>query len=112
MAPRQRLANAAIASAFVLILLALFLGTLKTAGHSGPASDGKKHESTPARLERGHSIPSLRGATSATYMTDGDLKAIFAYLRTLPRVQHRVDNTEPPTLCWRCGQKHGYGERN
>lgn len=45
-------------------------------------------------------------------MTDDDLKAIFAYLRTLKPVQHRVDNTEPPTPCRRCGFAHGFGDRN
>jgi mono/diheme cytochrome c family protein len=45
-------------------------------------------------------------------MTDDDLKAIFAYLRTLRPVQHRVDNTERPTQCPLCGEKHGYGNRN
>jgi mono/diheme cytochrome c family protein len=45
-------------------------------------------------------------------MTDEDLKSIFAYLRTLKPVAHRVDNTEEPTLCKICKQKHGLGERN
>ncbi len=45
-------------------------------------------------------------------MTDDDLRAIFAYLRTLKPVHHLVDNTEPPTLCKLCGQKHGLGDRN
>ncbi len=45
-------------------------------------------------------------------MTDDDLKAVFAYLRTLKPVHHMVDNAEPPTLCKRCGHKHGLGERN
>ncbi len=45
-------------------------------------------------------------------MTDEDLKAIFAYLKTLNPVKHSVDNTEPPTDCKLCGQKHGGGERN
>ncbi len=45
-------------------------------------------------------------------MTDDDLKAVFAYLRTLKPVHHLVDNTEPPTLCKLCGQKHGLGDRN
>lgn len=44
--------------------------------------------------------------------TDEDLKAIFAYLKTLPPVQHRVDNTLPPTDCMRCGLRHGAGEQN
>jgi len=45
-------------------------------------------------------------------MTDEDLKSIFAYLRTLKPVEHRVDNTEKPTFCKICKQKHGLGERN
>ena len=45
-------------------------------------------------------------------MTDEDLKSIYAYLRTLPPVQHRVDNTEEATACDVCGGKHGYGDRN
>ena len=45
-------------------------------------------------------------------MTDEDLQAIFAYLRTLPPVKHRVSNTDPPTDCKVCGQKHGLGALN
>jgi len=45
-------------------------------------------------------------------LTDDDLKAIFAYLRTVKPVQHRVDNTEPPTYCKVCRSKHGLGDRN
>jgi mono/diheme cytochrome c family protein len=45
-------------------------------------------------------------------MTDDDLKAMFAYLRTLKPVHHLVDNTEKPTQCKLCGQKHGLGDRN
>jgi mono/diheme cytochrome c family protein len=45
-------------------------------------------------------------------LTDDDLKAIFAYLRTLPPVKHRVDNTLPPTYCKICKQKHGAGDQN
>lgn len=45
-------------------------------------------------------------------MTDEDLKAIFAYLQTFQPVQHRVDNTEPPTPCKRCGFSHGLGDQN
>jgi mono/diheme cytochrome c family protein len=45
-------------------------------------------------------------------MTDADLKAVFAYLRTLKPVHHLVDNTEPPTQCKLCGQKHGLGDHN
>lgn len=45
-------------------------------------------------------------------MTDEDLKSMFAYLRTLKPVKHRIDNTVPPTACKLCGQKHGLGETN
>jgi mono/diheme cytochrome c family protein len=45
-------------------------------------------------------------------MTDEDLKAMFAYLRTVPPIRHRVDNTEPPTPCKVCGNVHGAGDRN
>jgi len=41
-----------------------------------------------------------------------DLKPIFAYFRTIKPVQHRVGNTEPPTYCKVCRQKHGAGDRN
>jgi mono/diheme cytochrome c family protein len=44
--------------------------------------------------------------------TDDDLKAMFAYVKTLAPVRHAVDNSLPPTLCPRCGQRHGAGERN
>ncbi len=45
-------------------------------------------------------------------LTDDDLKAMFAYLRTLKPVKHRVDNTEAPALCKVCGAVHGLGDRN
>jgi hypothetical protein len=40
-------------------------------------------------------------------LTDDDLKAIFAFLRTTKPVKHRVDNSEAPTECKLCKQKHG-----
>ena len=45
-------------------------------------------------------------------MTDDDLKAIFAYLRTVTPVQHRIDNTEVATVCPICRGRHGFGDRN
>jgi mono/diheme cytochrome c family protein len=47
-----------------------------------------------------------------SHMTDDDLKAIFAYLRTVKPVKHRVDNSLPPTYCKLCQQKHGGGDQN
>jgi hypothetical protein len=45
-------------------------------------------------------------------MTDADLKALLAYLRTLKPVEHVVDNAERPTQCELCGQRHGHGDKN
>jgi mono/diheme cytochrome c family protein len=45
-------------------------------------------------------------------LSDGDLKDIFAYLRTLKPVKHRVDNTEVTTQCRLCGLRHGLGNQN
>jgi hypothetical protein len=45
-------------------------------------------------------------------MTDDDLKAIFAPIKTVPAVSHRVSTTDDPTYCPVCKQKHGLGERN
>jgi hypothetical protein len=45
-------------------------------------------------------------------MTDEDLKAIFAYLKTLAPVKHLVDNTESPTYCEVCRATHGGGAHN
>lgn len=45
-------------------------------------------------------------------MTDEDIAAMFAYLRTLKPVRHHVDNTEPPTFCKVCRQSHGGGNHN
>ena len=46
------------------------------------------------------------------HLTDDDLKAMFAYLQTVKPVKHRVDNSEPPTYCKLCRQKHGGGDQN
>ena len=45
-------------------------------------------------------------------MSDEDLKSIYAYLKTLKPVKHRVDNTLPPTYCKVCRHSHGGGELN
>jgi len=45
-------------------------------------------------------------------MTDDDLKSVFAYLRTLKPIKHRVDNAVPATYCKLCRQQHGLGEGN
>jgi len=45
-------------------------------------------------------------------LSDDDLRAILAYLRTLKPIKHRVDNTELPTFCKLCRTKHGLGYMN
>lgn len=45
-------------------------------------------------------------------MTDEDLKSMFAYLRTVPQIAHRVDNSKPPTPCKLCTLTHGAGDQN
>jgi mono/diheme cytochrome c family protein len=45
-------------------------------------------------------------------MSDDDLKAIFAYLRTVKPVHHRVDNADGVTECKECKHKHGAGKDN
>jgi len=75
---------------------AMFLKTIRT----GHASGGVRELNTfmPYRYFRN--------------MTDEDLKAIFAYLRTVPPVKHHVDNSEALTYCPICRQKHGFGDKN
>ena len=43
-------------------------------------------------------------------MSDEDLKAIFAYLRTIKPVHHRVDNSEAAAKCKQCNGTHGGAE--
>jgi len=50
--------------------------------------------------------------SSFRHMSDEDLKAIYAYLKTLQPVSHRVDNSLPPTYCPLCRSYHGGGELN
>ncbi|HEV7220063.1 MAG TPA: c-type cytochrome [Terriglobales bacterium] len=45
-------------------------------------------------------------------LTDDDLKAIYAYLRTLKPVKHTVDNSDPATYCKLCRNTHGGGNMN
>ncbi len=45
-------------------------------------------------------------------MTDEDIVAMYAYLRTLKPARHHVDNSEAPTFCKVCRQTHGGGNQN
>lgn len=45
-------------------------------------------------------------------LNDRDLKAIYSFLRSIKPIQHRVDNTLPPTDCKLCRERHGGGDKN
>jgi mono/diheme cytochrome c family protein len=45
-------------------------------------------------------------------MTDQDIAAIFAYIKTIKPVRHHVDNTLPATFCKIDQQMHGGGDQN
>jgi hypothetical protein len=45
-------------------------------------------------------------------MTDEDLSAIFAYLKTVKPIHHHVDNAEPSAFCKLCKVVHGGGNTN
>ena len=64
------------------------------------------------RYVRARKLSSIMPFGEFANLTDDDLKAIFAYLRTLPPVQHRVDDSLPPSYCKLCRQKHGGGDQN
>ncbi|HVT45349.1 MAG TPA: hypothetical protein VMT00_13270 [Thermoanaerobaculia bacterium] len=44
--------------------------------------------------------------------TDEDLGATFAYLKTLPAIQHRIDNLQPIAKCKVCDTEHHGGALN
>lgn len=41
-----------------------------------------------------------------------DIKAMYAYLKTVKPIVHQVDNSKPPTACKKCGGVHGAGDAN
>lgn len=45
-------------------------------------------------------------------LIDSDLKSMFDYLHTLKPIKHKVDNSQPPTACKLCQQRHGGGDKN
>ena len=61
---------------------------------------------------RGRKLSPIMPVMVYKNLTDDDLKAIFAFLRRTKPVKHRIDNSEPPTECKVCKQKHGGGNEN
>jgi mono/diheme cytochrome c family protein len=60
----------------------------------------------------GRTISHLMPFEAFKGMTDDDIRDIFAYLKTIAPVKHRVNNTDPPALCPICKQVHGLGDKN
>ena len=73
---------------------------------------GHVHPDLAHRICQGEKAVSIMPFGQFANLTDDDLKAIFAYLRTVAPVKHRVDNSLPPTYCKLCRQKHGAGDQN
>jgi len=63
-------------------------------GPKARALTSRTFEATPERLERGRAMMPW---TAYSGMTDEDLKAIYAYLRTRKPVSHVVANGPNPT---------------
>lgn len=57
-------------------------------------------------------LSSMMNPALVKNLSDDDLKAIFAYLKTIKPIQHRVDNSEPLAPCKVCGNRHGAGAQN
>ncbi len=64
------------------------------------------------RNGRGGRLDPIMPWAAYRQMTDDDLRAIYAALRTVPPVRHWVNNVDPPTQCVVCGQEHGLGAMN
>ena len=91
----------------------------KAAANITPAPNGIPYYTEELFLEvirtgrvRDREISDLMPWGAYRGMTDDDLKAIFAYLKTLKPVDHFVDNAMPRTKCAKCNLEHGGGERN
>jgi mono/diheme cytochrome c family protein len=65
-----------------------------------------------AGYAKGRALSQIMPWESYRGLTDPDLAAIFSYLRTMPPVHHRVDNTGDPTECRLCKARHGSGAEN
>jgi hypothetical protein len=64
------------------------------------------------RTGKGGSLSPIMPWVAFRNMTDNDLNAIYAYLNTLPRSRHYVNNQKPFTHCVICGMEHGLGNQN
>jgi len=65
-----------------------------------------------AGYTKGRALSPIMPWAAYRNLTDPDLLAIFAYLKTIPPVHHVVDNTKDPTECRLCNARHGAGAEN
>jgi mono/diheme cytochrome c family protein len=75
---------------------AMFIKTIRTGRSSGGVRD----------------LATIMPYSYFRRMNDEDLSAIFAFIHSVKPVFHEVDNSEPPTFCVICKEKHGLGDRN
>ena len=64
------------------------------------------------RTGKGGTLSPIMPWVAYRNMTDEDLRAMYAYLRTLPPARHVVSSQLPFTHCAICGMDHGLGEKN
>ena len=64
------------------------------------------------RTGKGGTLTTICHGRILKNLYDNDLKAIYAYLRTIPSSQHYISNQKPFTHCVICGQDHGLGDKN
>lgn len=64
------------------------------------------------RTGKGGTLSPIMPWVAFKNMNDDDLKAIYAYLKTMPTSQHYISNQAPFTHCAICGTEHGLGSKN
>lgn len=64
------------------------------------------------RTGKGGTLSGVMPWTVYRHLSDDDLRAIHAFLRTMHPVAHQVGNRGEPTFCSVCGQEHPLGELN
>lgn len=64
------------------------------------------------RTGKGGTLSPLMPWTVYRHLSDADLTAMHAFVRTVHPVAHHVGNSGKPTYCEVCGQEHPLGELN
>jgi hypothetical protein len=80
--------------------------------HPSGIGYGPKAFATVIRTGKGGSLSPIMPWSAFKNINDEDLNAIYAYLSTMPKAQHYVNNQQPFTHCAICGMDHGLGDQN